>query len=42
MVYHYDRQMSLMLVFCLRYVDANLEVHKEFIGLYNLERTNAE
>ena len=30
------------MVFCLRYVDANLEVHEQFIGLYNLERTNAE
>ena len=30
------------MVFCLRYVDANLEVHEEFIGLYNLECTNAE
>lgn len=30
------------MVFCLRYVDANLEVHEAFIGLYNLERTNAE
>ena len=29
------------MVFCLRYVDAHLEVHEEFIGLYNLERTNA-
>ena len=27
---------------CMRYVDANLEVHEQFIGLYNLERTNAE
>eukprot|EP00731_Ephydatia_muelleri_P029859 Em0021g382a len=30
------------MVICLRYVDANLEVHEQFIGLYNLERTNAE
>ncbi|KAL5496463.1 hypothetical protein EMCRGX_G012755 [Ephydatia muelleri] len=31
---------TYQMVFCLRYVDANLEVHEQFIGLYNLERTN--
>ena len=30
------------MVFCLCYVDANLKVHEIFIGLYNLEHTNAE
>ena len=30
------------LVFCIRYVDSNLEVHEEFIGLYSLESTSAE
>ena len=30
------------MVFCLRYVDDNLEVHEEFIGLYNLDSTSAE
>lgn len=29
------------MAFCLRNVDANLEVHEEFIVLYNLEHTNA-
>ena len=30
------------LVFCIRHVDSNLEVHEEFIGLYSLESTSAE
>ena len=27
------------MVFCLRYVDDNFDVHEEFIGLYSLEST---
>ena len=30
------------MVFCLRYVDDNFEVHEEFIGLYALDSTSAE
>ena len=29
------------MVFCLRYVDDNLEVHEDTLGFYNLERTDA-
>ena len=30
------------MVFCLRFVDGNLEVDEEFIGLYTLDSTSAE
>ena len=30
------------MVFCLRFVDDNLEVDEEFIGLYTLDSTSAE
>ena len=30
------------MVFSLGYVDDNLEVHEEFIGLYNLDSTSAD
>ena len=29
------------MVFCLRYVDDDFDVHEEFIGLYSLESTDA-
>ena len=29
------------MVFCIRYVASNLDVHEEFIGLYSLESTSA-
>ena len=37
-----DMSNTEQLVFCIRYVDSNLEVHEEFIGLYSLESTSAE
>ena len=37
-----DMTNTEQMVFCLRYVDSNLEVHEEFIGLYSLESTSAE
>ena len=37
-----DMSNTERLVFCIRYVDSNLEVHEEFIGLYSLESTSAE
>lgn len=30
------------LVICLRWVDANLEVHEDFIGLNHIEQANAD
>ena len=30
------------MVFCLRYIDDNFEVHEEFMGLYTLDSTSAE
>ena len=29
-------------MFCVRYVDLNLDVHEEFVGLYSLESTSAD
>ena len=37
-----DLSNTEQMVFCLRYVDDNLEVHEEFIGLYSLDSTSAE
>ena len=37
-----DMSNTEQMVICLRYVDDNLEVHEEFIGLYSLESTSAE
>ena len=37
-----DMTNTEQMVFCLRYVDSNLDVHEEFIGLYSLESTSAE
>ena len=36
-----DASNTEQMVFCLRYVDDNLEVHEETLGLYHLELTNA-
>ena len=37
-----DLRNKEQMVFCLRYVDDNFEVHEEFIGLYTLDLTSAE
>ncbi len=37
-----DLNNTEQMVFCLRYVNDNLEVHEEFIGLYSLDSTSAE
>ena len=36
-----DLSNTEQMVLCLRYVDNNLEVHEELIGLYSLESTSA-
>ena len=36
-----DMSNKEQLVFCLRYVDVNLDVHEEFVGLHTLESTSA-
>ena len=36
-----DASNTEQMVFCLRYVDDNLEVHEETLGLYHLELTDA-
>ena len=36
-----DASNTEQMVFCLRYVDDNLEVHEDTLGFYNLERTDA-
>ena len=37
-----DQSNTEQMVFSLRYVDDDLEVHEEFIGLYNLDSTSAD
>ena len=37
-----DQSNTEQMVFSLGYVDDNLEVHEEFIGLYNLDSTSAD
>ncbi len=37
-----DLSNTEQMVMCLRYVDDNLEVHEELIGMYSLESTSAE
>ena len=37
-----DQSNLEQMVFCLRYVDCNLNVHEEFVGLYSLESTSAD
>lgn len=37
-----DLSNTEQMVLCLRYVDNNLEVHEELIGLYSLESTSAD
>ena len=37
-----DQSNLEQMVFCLRYVDCNLNVYEEFVGLYSLESTSAD
>ncbi len=37
-----DLSNTEQMVICLRYVDDNVEVHEELIGMYSLESTSAE
>jgi len=37
-----DLSNTEQMVLCLRYVDDDLEVHEEVIGLYSLESTSAD
>lgn len=37
-----DLSNTEQMVFCLCYVDDDLEVHEEFIGIYKLDSTSAE
>ena len=37
-----DQSNLEQMVFCVRYVDFDLEVHEEFVGLYSLETTSAD
>ncbi len=37
-----DQSNVEQMVFCLCYVDSDLNVHEEFVGLYSLESTSAD